>query len=495
MYSDYNRRSNSVRRFVAVQRIVGLLLMLFSLTMLPPIGVDLLYGEHKFHAFVAAMWITLITGTVIWLPARKVRSELKVRDGFLITVLFWTVLGTFGAIPFYFTDSAWHSVTDAVFESVSGLTTTGSTVVAQGVDELPHSLNYYRVQLHWLGGMGIIVLAVAVLPMLGVGGMQLYMAETPGPMKNSKLTPRITETARVLWLVYATLTVICALVFWALGMSPFDAICHAFSTLSAGGFSTHDASIGYFDSLPIEIATIVFMLIAASNFTLHYMAWQRRSLSVHFRNGEFRTFLTLFAVFAVFVCVPLIVYGTYTPGEAIRHGVFQLVAFGTDAGFATADPTNWPSYTPLLVVLASFMFGCSGSTAGGVKMIRLILFVKQALRELQRLVHPSAQLLIKIDGKTVSNDIVYAVGGFFSVYVGLTIILTFAMVGTGLDTVTAFSAVASSINNAGPGLGSVYANMASVSTAGKWIMIFAMLLGRLEIFTLLVVFTPSFWRR
>ncbi len=495
MYSDFNKRSNSVRRFVSVQRIVGLLLMLFSLTMLPPVVVDLIYAEHNYGAFLGAMWITLFTGTAIWWPARKVRTELKVRDGFLITVLFWTVLSTFGAIPLFFTESGWHSLTDAVFESVSGLTTTGSTVVAHGIDTLPHSINYYRVQLHWLGGMGIIVLAVAVLPMLGVGGMQLYMAETPGPMKNAKLTPRITETARVLWFVYAALTALCGVVYWALGMSPFDALCHAFSTLSSGGFSTHDASIGYYDSVGIEMACIVFMLIGASNFTLHYLAWQRRSLLVHIRDGEFRVYITLFAIFAVFVCVPLVVYGTYSVPQAIRHGVFQLVAFGTDAGFATTDPSVWPSYTPLLCVLASFMFGCSGSTAGGVKMIRLILFVKQALRELQRLVHPSAQLLIKFDGKTVSNDIVYAVGGFFSVYVGLTIVLTFAMVGTGLDTVTAFSAVASSINNAGPGLGEVYANMASVSTTGKWILIFAMLLGRLEIFTLLVVFTPSFWRR
>lgn len=496
MFSDYAKRSNSARRFVAVQRIVGLLLMVFSLTMVPPILVDLLYGENKYHAFVGGLWITFVTGALVWWPARRVRSELKVRDGFLITVLFWTVLSTFGAIPFFFTDASWHSLTDAMFESVSGLTTTGSTVVSSGIDDLPHALNYYRVQLHWLGGMGIIVLAVAVLPMLGVGGMQLYMAETPGPMKNAKLTPRITETARVLWMVYAVLTAVCALVYWALGMSAFDAICHAFSTLSAGGFSTHDASIGYYNSAAIETACIVFMLVGASNFALHYLAWQRRSLLVHLRDGEFRAFITLYVVFSILVCVPLIYNGTYGSAlEAIRHGVFQVVAYGSDAGFATDDPSHWPSYTPLVLLLASFVCGCSGSTAGGVKTVRLVLFVKQALRELQRLVHPSAQLVIKFDGKTVPNDIVYAVGGFFSVYVGLTIVLTFAMVGTGLDPVTAFSAVAASINNAGPGLGEVYANMAGVSTAGKWIMIFAMLLGRLEVFTLLVVFTPAFWRR
>jgi trk system potassium uptake protein TrkH len=496
VYSDTSTRANSARRFVAVQRLVGLLLMLFSLTMLPPIGVGFFYGEHTGSAFMAGMWITLATGAAIWWPARRVRAELKIRDGFLVTVLFWTVLGAFGAIPLYFASNAWHSPLDAIFESVSGLTTTGATVVLHGIDDLPHSINYYRAQLHWLGGMGIIVLAVAVLPMLGVGGMQLYMAETPGPMKNSKLTPRITETARVLWLVYASLTAVCALTYWALGMSLFDAICHAFSTLSSGGFSTHDASIGYFNSPAIEFAVMFFMLVGASNFALHYLAWDRKSLKVYLRDGEFRTYITLFAVFGVLVCAPLIYYDTYPDTyTAIRRGMFQLIAYGTDAGFVTADPTHWPTYVPLLIVLASFMFGCSGSTAGGVKMIRLILFVKQALRELQRLVHPSAQLLIKFDGKTVSNDIVYAVGGFFSVYVGLTILLTFAMMATGLDVTTAFSAVAGCMNNAGPGLGILNASMAPVSDVGKGILIFAMLLGRLEVFTLLVVFTPSFWRR
>lgn len=470
--------------------------MLFSLTMLPPIGVSLLYGEHNEGPFLGSLWITLLTGTVIWWPARKVKADLKVRDGFLITVLFWTVLSSFGAIPLYFSDAAWYSVVDAVFESVSGLTTTGATVVAKGIDDLPYSINYYRAQLHWLGGMGIIVLAVAVLPMLGVGGMQLYMAETPGPIKNSKLTPRITETARVLWLVYTALTALCALAYWALGMTPFDAICHAFSTLATGGFSTHDASIGYFKSPAIELAALVFMVIGASNFALHYLAWHRRSLKLHWRDGEMRVFLGIFAVGSVIVCAQLLLSGTYDGlGSAIRYGVFQLVSYGTTTGFSTADPSAWPSFVPLVMMLSTYMCSCSGSTGGGVKVVRLVLFVKQALRELQRLVHPSAQLLIKFDSKTVPNDIVYAVGGFFSVYVGLTILLTFAMVGTGLDPLTAISAVAACINNAGPGLGELYASMASVGDFGKWILIFAMLLGRLEVFTLLVVFTPAFWRR
>ena len=257
-------RSIPARRLAPVQRVTGVLLMLFSMTMLPPVAVDLLYDEDAFRAFLATGWITLATGFVLWWPVRRVRNELKIRDGFLITVLFWTVLGAFGAIPLYLSDTLWNHPTDALFESMSGLTTTGTTTVAAGLDALPKAINFYRVQLHWLGGMGIIVLAVAILPMLGIGGMQLFRAEIPGPMKNNKLTPRITETARVLWLVYLSLTVICGLVYWLLGMSPFDAMCHALSTLATGGFSSHDASIGFYNSPALECAVIVFMLLGLS---------------------------------------------------------------------------------------------------------------------------------------------------------------------------------------------------------------------------------------
>lgn len=482
-------------RFAAVQRITGLLLMLFSLTNLPPLLVNAIYDENVVAPFLMGLLITLTTGAIVWWPARHNRAELKIRDGFLVTVLFWTVLSVFGAIPLFFAHEAWNSVTDAVFESVSGLTTTGATTVASGLDRLPHALNFYRAQLHWLGGVGIIVLAVAILPMLGVGGMQLFKAETPGPMKEAKLTPRIASTARALWLIYLTLTAVCALTYWWLGMNVFDAICHAMATLSTGGFSTHDASIGFFNNAWLEVAVMIFMLAGATNFALHFLAWRQRSLWVFVRDAEFQTMLGIVAGFGILVVVPLIVFGTYEPLEALRKGMFQLIAYGSNSGFATADPTGWPIYVPLLIVLSGFMVASSGSTGGGVKVIRLMLFVRQAARELKRLVHPSAELTIKIDGKTVPNDVVYAVSGFFSVYIGMTILLTFVMMATGLDPVTAFSAVAASINNMGPGLGSISSNVASVSDVGKWVMIFAMLLGRLEIFTLLIVFTPGFWRR
>ncbi|MGH8460413.1 MAG: potassium transporter TrkG [Stenotrophobium sp.] len=470
--------------------------MLFSITMLPPIFVDLLYENTVASAFLLSLWITLATGAVVWWPVRRARSELRTRDGFLVTVLFWTVLSLFGAIPLYATNHAWNNFTDAMFEAVSGLTTTGATVVPSGLDQLPHAINYYRAQLHWLGGMGIIVLAVAVLPMLGIGGMQLYRAETPGPMKDSKLTPRITGTARALWVVYVLLTLACGITYWALGMTPFDAICHAMSTLSTGGFSTHDASFAYFNSFPIEVAAMVFMLLGASNFSLHYIAFRQRSLGIYLRDTEFLAGLGIVAVMGVLVCAPLYLAGTYPDlFTCIRKGMFQLIAYGADAGFSTADPSDWPGYVPLLLVLASFMVSSAGGTGGGVKVVRLVLFIKQAMRELQRLVHPNAQVAIKLDGKIVSNDVVYAVGGFFSVYIGSTVLLSFVMMMTGLDPVTALSAVAACINNAGPGLHAVNANMAGVTDFGKWVLIFTMLLGRLEIFTLLILFTPAFWRR
>jgi trk system potassium uptake protein TrkH len=488
--------SRRQRRYAAVQRITGQLLMMFSATMIPPILVDQFYEGSVTLAFLSGLWITFTAGTLIWWPTRRGHAEMKTRDGFLIAVLFWVVLALFGAIPLFLCGQAWGSYTDALFESLSGLTTTGATTVAHGIDQLPHAINYYRAQLQWLGGMSIIVLAVAVLPILGVGGMQLSRADTPGPMKDPRLTPRITSTARALWTIYVLLTSVCALIFWALGMSLFDAICHAMTTVATGGFSTHDASFGYFNSAGIELTAMVFMLAGATNFALHYLAWKERSASVYLRDAEFRGFIGILMVMGVLVCAPLLVAGTYPDlGTTLRKGIFQLVSYGANGGFSTADPSLWPGYVPLLLVLATFMMSCSGGTGGGVKVVRLLLFVKQAAREMQRLVHPNAEVAIKLDNKVVSNDVVYAIGGFFSVYIGFTVILSFLMMATGLDAVSAFSAVAACINNAGPGLFSVHSSVAGVSDFGKWVLMFSMLLGRLEIFTLLIIFTPTFWRR
>ena len=490
------RSTERLHRFAAVQHVLGLLLMVFSLSMLPPIAVSWYYDDGAAQAFGTALWITLATGAAVWWPVRRQQPELKVRDGFLVTVVLWTVLSAFGAIPLYVTNAGWHSYIDALFEAVSGLTTTGATVLPRGLDMMPRSLLYYRSQLHWLGGMGIIVLAVAVLPMLGIGGMQLYRAETPGPMKESKLTPRIGQTARAHWIVYVLLTAVCGATYWLLGMSVFDAICHAFSTIATGGFSTHDASIGFFKSPTLEWFVMLFMALSSINFAVHYIAWRERAPWVYFRDPEVRAFVGTVAMFCVLAIAPLVLLGTYPDaGTAVRMAMFQVVSYGTTTGFATADPSRWPLYAPMLLMLCGFMVGCAGSTAGGVKVVRLLLFMKQAQRELQRLIHPSAEVPIKLEGRVVPDEIVYAVGGFFSVYIGFTIVLTFVMMTTGLDPVTAFSAVAACINNMGPGLNQLNASMASVTDFGKCVLIFTMLLGRLEIFTLLIIFTPGFWRR
>jgi trk system potassium uptake protein len=483
-------------RYAAVQQVLGTLLMVFSLSMLPPLLVSWWYEDGASRAFLQGLWITLVSGAVLWWPVRKQQPELKVRDGFLVTVVLWTVLSLYGAIPFQVTNAGWHSFVEALFESVSGLTTTGATVIPRGLDDMPPSLLYYRAQLHWLGGMGIIVLAVAVLPMLGIGGMQLFRAETPGPMKESKLTPRITETARALWIVYVLLTAVCGVTYWLLGMSVFDALCHAFSTIATGGFSTHDASIGFFRNPTLEWFVILFMALSSLNFAVHYLAWRERSPRVYFRDPEVRAFAVTVGVFSVLAMAPLVVMGTYADdSKLVRDAVFHVVSYGSTTGFSTLDPSKWPLYAPLLLMLCGFMVGCAGSTAGGVKVVRLLLFVKQAQRELRRLIHPSAEVPIKLEGRVVPDEIVYAVGGFFSVYIGFTIILTFVMMTTGLDATTAFSAVAACLNNMGPGLNQLSGSMASVTPFGKSVLIFAMLLGRLEIFTLLIIFTPGFWRR
>jgi len=481
--------------FAAIQRILGILLTLFSVTLLPPLGFALWNDDGAARAFATAFGLTLSIGMVIWLPVAHIRREMRLRDGFIIVVMFWTVLTSIGALPFVLADNPHLSVTDAVFESVSGLTTTGATVITY-LDELPISILYYRQQLQWLGGMGIIVLAVAVLPMLGIGGMQLYRAETPGPMKDAKLTPRITETAKALWFIYLGLTVACGLAYWAAGMSAFDALSHAYSTVAIGGFSTHDASIGYFNSPMINMVAVVFMFLSAVNFSLHFVAFRSRHPRGYWHDSEFRFYVLLLSVVILLTILGLYFTNTYENWQdAVVNGLFQAVSIGTTAGFTTAEFYNWPGFIAILLLFASFVGGCAGSTGGGIKVIRLLLLIKQGLREITRLIHPSAQIPVRLGDKTVSTRVVEAVWGFFALYVASFTMMYLALAATGLDLMTAFSAVAASINNLGPGLGGVGAHYADMHDMGKWILCFAMLLGRLEIFTLLVLLTPTFWRR
>ena len=482
-------------QLLVIQRILGLLLMVFSSTLLPPIFIGMYYADGAVAPFAEAFALTLAFGFLLYLPVHNQKKELRLRDGFLVVVLFWTVLGIVGGLPLYLSGIYDISVTDAVFESISGLTTTGATVITN-IDNMPHALLFYRQELQWLGGMGIIVLAVAVLPMLGIGGMQLFRAETPGPVKDNKLTPRITETAKALWYIYLGLTISCALAYWLAGMSLFDAISHAFSTVAIGGFSTHDASIGYCNNTGIELIAVIFMLLSGVNFAIHFTAIRRRSLNPYRRDAEFRTYaLVLFVVSIITIGYLQLTKTFSSTTESIIEGLFQVVSIGTTTGFTTAEYYTWPGFLPVLLLYVSFIGGCSGSTGGGIKVIRILLLVKQGVRELKRLIHPNAQIVVKIGKKPMPENVIEAVWGFFAAYFAILALMILLLMATGLDQETAFSAVAACLNNLGPGLGDVGRNFASINDVAKWILALAMLLGRLEIFTLLVLFTPAFWRK
>lgn len=477
-------------QFKVIQRILGLLLMTFSLTMLPPILVGWIMGDPELRPFWEGFAVVLTSGLVMWLPVRRERGDLRSRDGFLIVVLFWTVLGVSGAVPFVLSDSIDISVTDAVFESISGLTTTGATVIL-GLDGLPRSLLFYRQELQWLGGMGIIVLAVAILPMLGVGGMQLYRAEMPGPMKDTKLAPRITETAKLLWYIYLSLTVLCALAFRIAGMDWFDAVSHSFSTVAIGGFSTHDSSIGHFDNHAIESVAMLFMLMSGVNFSLHFIAWRNVNMAGYWRDSEFRTYISLMLFLSGLSTAYLYYTETHAEfSEALRHSLFHVVSIGTTTGYS-----QWPGFLPVLLLFASFVGGCAGSTAGGIKVIRFLLLVKQGMREVTRLIHPNALISIKVNRHPLPENVVEAVWGFFSLYIAVFVIFMLVLMARGHEQVTAFSAVAATLNNLGPGLGDVSATFTSMDNFSKWWLCLAMLMGRLELFTMLVILTPTFWRK
>lgn len=481
--------------FRAILRIVGSLMMMFSFSMVPPWLFSLLFDDQAAVVFQQAFVYTFFTGFVVWLILRKYTTELSIKDGFVVTVLFYLSLGTFGAIPFLPDEGIGLSPVNAIFESFSGLTTTGATVLT-GIDELPPSILYYRQQLQWLGGMGIIVLAVAILPMLGVGGMQLYRAEAPGPAKDSKLTPRIQQTAMALWWIYLGLTIMCGLAYWMAGMTWFDALCHSFSTVAIGGFSTHDASIGFFNSPLIELIAILFMVISGINFGLHYFAFKERTIGHYIADSEVRFYLTL--LFAgIVITFAVLFFFTHTYGflAAARYSLFEVVSIFTTTGFSTAHFDTWPNMLPYFIFYGSFVGGCAASTGGGMKVIRVMLLCKQGLREIYRLIHPNAIFPIKLNHATIQNSIVDAVWGFFAIYVIVYIFMMLALLAVDLDFVTAFFAVGACLNNLGPGLGEVADHYGNLNAVAKLLLCLTMLLGRLEIFTLLVLFTPMFWRK
>ncbi|MFZ2300790.1 MAG: potassium transporter TrkG [Gallionella sp.] len=486
-----------MQRTLTVIHALGLLLVMFSTAYVMPVATSLIYDDGAMLLdFLLAMVWTASAGVLMWMLTRRYKGELSIRHGYLLVVAMWTAMPAFGTIPLLMMIPG-LSFTDAYFETMSGLTTTGATVLT-GLDTLPPALNIWRHELNWLGGMGIIVLAVAILPLLGIGGRQLFKAETPGPMKDSALTPRIAETARNLWMVYLGITLACiAALKWA-GMNWLDAICHAFAALSLGGFSTHDSSVGYFNSPLIEFVLIVFKLIAASNFASHFLAWRGKSLQVYLRDAE----AVATTILIVGSCVGI---GTFLWWQniypdfwtALRHASFNLVSMATDCGFASVDFNQWPIFAPMWMLFLSCIAVSSGSTGGGIKMIRTLVLFKQAGREFLRLLHPAVVDPMKIGGHVIPNNIVFAVLGFIFLYFMSVATLTFVLLISGLDFISAFSAIIACINNAGPGLNQVgpAGNYAGLTDFQIWVCALAMLIGRLEIFTVLILFTPHFWRR
>lgn len=476
-----------------VLRVLGLFLVVFSFTLLPPWLLALWAGDGEQQPFLFAFVLILGLGAMLWLPVRQYRGNLRTRDGFVIATAFWVLVALAGALPLMLATSPHMDFTDAMFESMSGLTTTGATVLS-GIDELPLSIRYYRQQLNWLGGMGIVVLVVAILPALGIGGMQLYRAETPGPMKDAKLTPRIADTAKSLWYIYVGLTLLCALAYWWGGMSAFDAICHSFSTISTGGFSTHDASMGHFQNPILENLGAFFMILSGVNFALHFMVWHGRSLRPYLLDEENLFYLGIIGLALVLVALLLVTGSSMPLGTALRLAFFQVATFITNTGLSSSDYYNWPVAAQVLLLFISIVGGCAGSTAGGIKVMRFMLLLKQGNREVQLLIHPQAVIPIKLGNRSVDARVTSAVWAFFAVYIAVFALFMLILTATGMNQETAFSAVVGTINNLGLGLGEVSSGFGAVTDTGKWTLVLSMLMGRLELFTVLVLFSPRFWR-
>ncbi len=491
------RRFTVFDRVAPVLNVLGVVLMIFGTSMAVPFAASRLLEDGAHGAYGEAIAVTLVAGLALLLGTRgRHRREIQPRDGFLLVALVWTVLPAFATVPLM-AQIPGLSFTDAYFECVSGLTASGGTSLT-GLDALPVSINLWRSLMIWMGGMGIIVLAVAILPLLGVGGSQLFRAEMAGPMKDTKLTPRIEETAKGLWLVYFALTAACAGAYSLAGMSGTDAILHAFTTVGLGGFSSHDASFAYWDSPLVEAVAVVFMLLSAVNFTVHFLAFRGRSFLAYARDPEARRVAFWAGAGTFMIGFHLWGHGTYEDlATAMRYAVFHVVSVGTTTGYSSADYAQWPVFAPALMLFLSCFLASAGSTGGGVKMIRAVVLFKQAVRELTRIVHPSAVVQVKVDGRVIENNLIFAVLAYMLMY-GATVIATMMLLmASGLDIVTSVSAVLASINNLGPGLGlvgpaSTYAPLTDFQT---WVCTAAMILGRLELFAIIVLFTPAFWRK
>jgi trk system potassium uptake protein TrkH len=482
--------------FLPVVALVGRITLMFALMMAVPLGFSLVFNDGAQQAFAAGMGVTLAAGAGMSVAMRRFRRELQPKDGFVLVTMTWLLLPAFAAFPLLLAMPE-LSVTDAYFEAMSGFTATGATSLS-GLDDLPISVNVWRCFLQFVGGLGIIVLVVAILPMLGVGGSQLFKAEITGPMKDAKLTPRIADTARGLWVVYFVLSLLCMLAYRAAGMTWPDAFMHMCTTMGLGGLSSHDASFGYWDSPLIEAVAVVFMLLAGVNFALYFVTWRQRSWLRLWNDIEVRSFYAVLAASVLLVTGYLLVQGTYSsPLEALRHSLFHVVSVATTTGYSSVDYGQWPLFAPLLMLLLGCFATCAGSTGGGIKMIRMLLLIKQARRELVRIVHPHVVNPVVVGGRAVPDRVIQSIIAFMMIYgatlVGLTMLLLFS----GLDVVSAFTAVVACVNNIGPGLGIVGPgnNYGGLTDFQTWVLSFAMMLGRLELLSVLVLFTPQFWRK
>lgn len=482
-------------KLLPVIHVLSKLIMLFSGMFVFPALVSWFYADGTWFYFARSAAASGLLGLLLWALTVRFERELKPKDGFILVTLLWVSFTVAACLPILLYIPG-MTFTNAFFEAMSALTTTGATVIA-GLDKLPPAINFWRHFLNWIGGMGIIVLAVAILPLLGIGGMQLYKAETPGPMKDSKLAPRIAQTAANLWYVYALLTAACALCLWLAGMTPFDAVCHAFAALSLGGFSTHDASVGFFNSLAIELVLSFFMLLAAMNFATHFLALRGRSLRAYIHDVEVRYLLAL--VFGSILLLSLFLWwhGIYTFPTALRHVSFNLISIATDSGFASLDYAQWPIIVPLWMLFLSCITASSGSTGGGIKMIRTLILTRQGFREMASLLHPRGLFPLMVGGRVIPQSVAFSVLGFIFVYFMSVVTLTFILIASGLDFMSSFTAIIACINNAGPGLGQVgpASNYSVLTDFQIWVCSFAMLLGRLEVFTILILMTPTFWRK
>ena len=476
--------------YYQILKITGIILIIFSFFLLIPLIISFYYAQSVDN-FLQSFLIVFFSGLITYFPNKKEKSQIKIKEGFLIVAIFWFVLSIFGSVPFILDKNLNLSLIDAIFESTSGWTTTGATIITN-IEELSRPLLLYRQLLQWLGGIGIVVLVLAILPILGVGGMYLYKAETSSPIKDNKLSPRITETAKSLWGVYLILTIICMIFYKLAGMNYFDAIGHSFSTVSIGGFSTHNESIGYYSNDYIKIICMIFMFLSALNFVLHFLFYKTKSLNNYFSNSETKTFMAI--IIGLLILVLLFSIGGRLSSINSIDLIFHVLSFVTTSGFTVTEYSSWPMFIITLIFLSSFIGACAGSAGGGMKVIRITIALKSIKKQLLKVIHPKAQISIKVNDKKVEDVTIETILSFIILYIVIFFISSLLIMMSGHDLLTSFSATAACINNLGPALGEAYGNYSALNDFSKLLLSLMMIIGRLEIYTFIVLLTRYFWK-